>query len=127
MPVLPSRFAIDQVWEQKEERGKGAVKACMQEDGCVFARNEVYRLGGWGRTGTGPRTCRSSTGYTKTRYKNTCMSYCKAAMCLTSSSRMSGGGVEHVHHAGPQVRQQVILSKLPGECLIHPTAVLTEV
>ena len=51
MPVLPSRFAIDQVWEQKEERGKGAVQACMLEDGCVFARNEVYRLGGWAEQG----------------------------------------------------------------------------
>ena len=31
MPVLPSRFAIDQVWEQKEERGRGQYRyACRR-------------------------------------------------------------------------------------------------
>jgi hypothetical protein len=39
---------MNEVWEQEKE--KGIVEACMheqeQEDRCVFARSEVYRLGG---------------------------------------------------------------------------------
>jgi len=43
---LPSRFAVDKVWEQDGEMSRH-VEEIQEEEDCVFGGSQVYRMGGW--------------------------------------------------------------------------------